>query len=203
MNTSSTCLVLARRTSAAFRVPRPFTILSTQKELPTFQELFSALLDKISILRAKSTEATVKAQTRYKTNIDEKVWQTLFYNKGDLIYLRDDLPRKYNDPSHKLKPKKSGLLVVVAAKPKTITIVNDGADDTVSIDRISIVKPKDENCQPSQPHTKKEYVADRIVGHSVTSSRILYSVHCYKYSPKDNTSKPEEKRPSHSKRWYW
>lgn len=101
-------------------MPRLFAVLSTQKALLTSKGIRSATLDRIDLLKAKSAEATVKGQRCYKTSFAIKVRQVPSYDKGDLVYLRDDLPRRDDNPSHKLKPEKSGPFLVVTATPKIV-----------------------------------------------------------------------------------
>lgn len=87
-----------------------------------------------------------------------------------------------------MKPKKSGPFVVVAVKPKTITIATNGIKDTVSIDRVLKALPKNEHEKPSQRrrtddvidtddiHTQEEYFVDKIAGHSVENGSIIYRI---------------------------
>lgn len=81
------------------------------------------------------------------------------------------MPRKDDNPSPKLKMKKSGPSLVVAVTTKTVAIEKDGINDTVSFERVSIARRMDETGSPPQPHTEDEYVADKTVGHSVANGK--------------------------------
>lgn len=97
--------MLTREARAATDMPRLPAVSSTKKALTTSKELHTANLGRISLLRVKPTEATVKAQIRYNWNFGEKVPQISVYDKDCFIYLQDDSLCRDDNPSHKLKPK--------------------------------------------------------------------------------------------------
>lgn len=91
----------------------------------------------------------MKAHQHYKTNFAKKVRQIQIYDKGALVYVRDDSPREDGNPTHKLRPKKTGTYLVVEATPETVTIERDRISDIVSTDKESIGRQKDGNNSPT------------------------------------------------------
>lgn len=96
----------------------------------------------------------MRAQRRYKTNIDKKVRQILNYDNRDVVYVQDDSSIRDSNPTHKLRPKTSGPLLVVVVTPKSVTIKKDGINDTVSINGVSIARLKYKN--GSTPDSKTQ-----------------------------------------------
>lgn len=102
------------------------------------------------------------------------------------------MPRRDDIPKHKLRPKKSGPITVVAVTPKTVRIEKDRINDTVSMDRVSIAWQKDKNSSPLQLKTQDKYVVDKIFGHSVANSKISHCVRWYGFSPTNDFDELEE-----------
>lgn len=115
-------LALTRQAMAASRIHCPSVESSIRKASLKSQEIHTTPLDRINLLRTESTEVNLKARRRYKTNSDRMVRQFFIYDKGSLVCLRDDLPRRDDNLPHKLKPRNSGLFlaVVVTTKPSQL-----------------------------------------------------------------------------------
>lgn len=145
-----------------------------------------------SLLQTKLAEATVEAQSRYKTNFDKMICQVSVYDNGDLVHWQVySLPIDDN-PSNKLKQKKFYTFIAVADTPRTITIEEDGINDSASFGRMPIARRKNKNLWPPQAYTEVAYVVGKHIGHSVASGCILYCVRWYGYSLKDKIDEPEK-----------
>lgn len=110
--------VLTWELPAASEMIRQSAVLLTIKESLISQELCSVLFNKIGILGAISGEASAKAQRHYKPNFGIKIRYFLVYDKDILVYLRDDLLRRDNNPSHRLKPNTQSSFVVATTTSK-------------------------------------------------------------------------------------
>lgn len=76
-------------------------------------------------MRARLTTAAVQAQSRYKMSLDEKIWEISVYEKGDLVYLNPNFPKKsqkVNHPSQKLQEKKTDRYLVADVRSKTVIV---------------------------------------------------------------------------------
>ncbi|CAN8062790.1 unnamed protein product [Agarophyton chilense] len=108
------------------------------------------------ILQSTTTVLT-KAQRRYKCNFDEAVWNKLTFGRGDLVYL--DRPPKdseeLEDTTRKLLPRSTGPYKVLKANEHTITLLIDGLQDNVSIDRVKRA-PSSSGPPKSQPLAQRK-----------------------------------------------
>ena len=174
-----------------------------------------------------------KAQKRYKDDFDKNVHKTVTVQPGDYVFVdRPKRPLKGTDssrdatynPGLKLLPKSTGPFLVTKANADTVTIEEDGLQNTVSIDRVwkdesSTANPvreseREVSADPEGPHGDElieedpemgpdHYAVDKIVGHEEGPTGMLYKIRWYGYSPRDDTMEPEENIPTNFIRRYW
>ncbi|CAN8065462.1 unnamed protein product [Agarophyton chilense] len=99
--------------------------------------------------------ALTRAQRRYKVHFRKAVWNTLTFEKGELVYL-DRRPKhtdEFEDTMTKLLPRSTGPENVLEANQYTITLLIDGLQDTISIDRVTRApsSPASPKSQPPGP----------------------------------------------------
>lgn len=162
--------------SGSIGMTRPSAVSSTEKALLTSQKLHSAISDRISLLRLKVAEATLKAKRRYKMGCNKMVCNSSTFDEGNLFCFLDDSLRRDDNPSRELQPKKTDPFIVVTVLPKTVIFEKKGISGTVSTDLVSIAWQKYETGSPPQLNTLDEYVMNKVVGHSVARGKILYRV---------------------------
>ena len=216
-------IVMSDRPSAT-----PPTIPDT--ELSTAQ-LKRHILRRLRQSLAQAQVRTTEAQKRYKADFDQKVQRTLTVKAGDYVFVdrapgtvEEDDEDAYAQRTKKLLPRSTGPYLVKSTTEDTVTIEQDGLQNVVSIDRVSmapsgpVTRPRvrDVTADPEGPHTDTaeddnnvaepdsvEYAIDRIVTHRPDKDGMYYRVRWYGYGPEEDTWEPEHHIPANFVTRYW
>ena len=172
------------------------------------------------------------AQRRYKEDFDNQVRHLVKVKDGDMVYV-DRPPRHLDQDSDedvkitkKLLPKTTGPYKVIRSTPDTVTISQDGLENTISIDRVTVAPsrstPRAVTADPTGPNqlddtpeessgengqdttpTQDEYPIEKIVTHHATDEGIKYQVRWLGYTAAEDTLHFEKDLPYNMVTRYW
>jgi len=138
-------LVLSRNPPGPAQVIPPTAQPSDASPPLRASRLRMRLIRELAHLQAKTSDILRNAQRRYKADHDQHVKKVISLRRGDLVYLDrppswtlTDAERMSLEAKSKLLPRTTGPFQVIRTSQGTATLDENGIENTVSIDRVTL-----------------------------------------------------------------